>query len=207
MKLPDNLFDSYQEALIAGQTADTETQQVERFVAEQDLSSPESMDWAAQVGAFVTKKARELDDVRKSAKAPWLSAARAVDDRFMPAIKRLKRVKDVLASRVKAAEEKQLRLHAAAMQSAQTPQQVQAAVAVLAPAPESVTHRTSWVLGASDGQPLPLTLADAKARGLPIPDDCWILDTARLAKLAREKKGAFAVAGLCAKPEKKVVFK
>jgi len=207
--LPADLFESYNEALAASRKAQSEADQVEAWIESQPVETPEQVAWAAKAGKFVADQAKQLDAWRKRAKAPWLAASKAIDSEFMPAIKKLRAVKQALAGRIKAIEQAKAEAQAKAlMESApQTPEQIERAVNVLTPPPENTQMRERWTWKVTDGGDPPATLDEAKRRGLQIPDDYWILDTARLDRESRGLKSSLSVPGIEPELDHTVVFR
>jgi hypothetical protein len=188
-------FASYEAAIVASNKAEADSKQIDAWFREHPIETEEQAEWAAKVGKFAADQAKQLDAARKQAKAPWAAAAKAIDDQFMPSIKRLQAIKQHAAKGIAAVEQAKIAAQTKALtaDAPQSPEAIQAAVAVLAPPPEGAQLRERWELEILD---------EAQ-----IPREYFTLDRARLDREARTLKGSFQVPGCRAIRKDQVVFR
>jgi hypothetical protein len=130
------------------------------------LESQEDLDWAAGVLSKVKSEQRRITSERDDIVKPMREAMIRVSALFDRPLRFLRSVEDHLKGETKRyTAEAEIAL-AQMLTDAQTPDEVEAAVAVMAKKPENISHRVAWRW----------EVADLAA----VPKDYFVLDEARI---------------------------
>jgi hypothetical protein len=207
---PADLFASYEAALAASEVALVQAKQIEpTVIGVSSITTPDQAAWAGQAGQAIAKTRRRLEDQRDAAAKPLFAAYKAARDGFKPALDLLGHLESTLKNGLREYAGAQAIAQAAALKAiapAAAPAEIARTIEATSSEVENVSLRQHWIARGADGGALPTTPMEAAQRGLAIPAEYWVLDAARLHKLAREQKDALSIVGVQAFDEKSVVF-
>lgn len=156
------------------------------------VTNDQECQFAVSLGAALGDQIKVFEKERE----PMRQIKRTADKdmkRWTPAINAMKDSVTGLRNKIEAYRSSKRVEYTAALTEATSQQEVQAAVAVLAPAPQGLQEREDW----------DIEIVDERL----IPREYWIRDDAKLRAVARAAKDAFNVPGVRAVRRAAPVFK
>lgn len=208
---PAELFESYEAAVAASETALVQAKKIEpTVIGVSSIETAEAATWASQAGRAIASTRRELEKQRDQIAKPLHAAWKKAREGYDAPLKLLGRLEKHLADGLLQYNALQAQAQAKALaEIAPTaePAEIARTIEATNADVDGASRRQRWIARGSDGQPLPNTPAEAAARCLQIPAQFWILDHARLHAMARAQKSELAITGVEAVDEGSIIFK
>ena len=169
--------------------AQTTAEQLEATMKAITVTTAEQAQWAIDAAHQLRQHQKALEAEKEFVAKPLRDLARKHSQRWKPAIDAVGRAIAHLKTQALGYQAYERARQAAALQAATSQAEVAQAVAVVAPSSKGLQERVAWTWEVED-----LT---------KVPREYFVLDTARLDREAREKKGELAVPGI--KPVRKTI--
>lgn len=208
-KVEVDLFPSYEAALASSTELSPWAVQV---LGVAQIDGPEGEKWAGRCGVEVQRRLKAEEAALKTALAPVAQIEATIRGYHKDTIAQLKACKAHLAALVDRSQAAAAAAQAHALTHVTSPEERDAALALLAPKPEGYVQRELWSWAIADGG---LPTAEVRPDGTvalvfsrsSIPPDYFVLDGARLDREVRESKAATNIPGIVASRDVKGHFR